>query len=144
MVMFVMVMASISLLIAMFTVYLDNLDADVTMPSWVRVVALRGLARLYCLHSTDNAIANVNDCVDEKVVRKDNAGVKPNVNVTSADASVVVRELRTITSLMKARVCEAKAQDEWKVLAKVVDRTLFWLCLLACCVYFIVFASRDD
>ena len=140
MVMFVMVMATVSLLVGMLAVYIDGQGSDVTMPGWLRVIAVRGLARLYRLPGATEAPVR---SVHASVVDPTESEAKPPHDAAS-DFNDILNELRFITNLLKNKEKDCEKQNEWKLLATAVDRTLFWVCIGGCVVYFLIFSFRAD
>ena len=139
MVMFVMVMATVSLLVGMLAVYIDGQCSDVTMPGWLRVV-VRKFAQLYRLPGANQApVRSVHASAVELTVSeaKQPQGISSEIND-------VLCELRFITNRLKSKDKDEEKQSQWKLLAVVVDRTLFWICICISSIYFLIFLLRAD
>ena len=148
MVLFVMLMSGVSLLTAMLTVYLDNQSGSSSVPRPIRFIFFHVIARLLCMR----------DVTRESIVKPevfpvgpklDNEAENGNVslieldlkaNLTNLDA--ILRELRVITSQVRAAETRDAQQEDWKMLARVIDRILFCICLIACFIYFVTFLNR--
>ena len=146
MVLFVMMMSGVSLLTAMFTVYLDNQSEGRKIPQPLRFLCFNVLGRLFCL-------SGVSGTERVKPQEKPNLGPEEKLGVVSLDTCeskmdtahqlhVIFNELRVITSFLRAQEESGAQQQEWKLLARVVDRLLFWMSLTACVVYFCTFLAR--
>lgn len=146
-----MVITTLSLLTSAFSVYFDTRADGVAVPAWVKVVFFKHLARLFCLrHSVEAVLGDEFDDVKvspvaEKRQRVDASDVvtvesledgkcttkAPTMQRRRADTTeeLLLKELRKITASLAESVKAERRHQEWQLLAKVIDRGLFWLCL---------------
>ena len=105
--MFVMVMATVSLLVGMLAVYIDGQCSDVTMPGWLRVV-VRKFAQLYRLPGANEApVRSVHASAVELTVSE----AKPPQGIAS-EINDVLCELRFITNRLKSKDKDDEKQSQ--------------------------------
>ena len=61
--------------------------------------------------------------------------------VGDSELAEVLKELKKITGHIKEKEHSESIVDEWKLFAKIVDRLLFWMCLITFAIYFIYMAA---
>ena len=131
---FVMVMSVISLLSSMMAVYLDG-RSDATRPSkWLRTVAFKVLARVFCL--TEEVPEVMEECRVEPMMEA--TALKKEVDEkkrSMTEIGEVLHELQNITSYLKEKQRAEGVVDEWKLISKIIDRILFWCCFLITIIY---------
>ena len=139
-----MCMATISLISAILTVNLDNMSDVMRIPRLVRTVAFKYLARVFCL---TKEVPGADDwaCSVAKVHPQNSNSTDVTSLTTVVDATTktplgtelheLLVELRKITSYIDEKESVARKCDEWKLLAKVIDRCLFWICLSLTVIY---------
>ena len=149
MVLFVMMLSGISLLTAMLIVYLDNQPTTREISRPIRFVFFHLLARLFCMRDDVTPTAKIacdtdsRACVEvkEKICKKESESKQ---DTEGSKNDEILAELRVITSFLRAQEESGAQQQEWKLLARVVDRLLFWMSLTACVVYFCTFLARAN
>lgn len=163
-VLFVMTMATISLLVAIITEYLVGQPEMATIPRLVRLVAFKYLARIVGLskqvpvapkQETTNpetgaathfshhkrslalqihpvTMPNAKTATDITVtdIGLDEPKTRAKIPTSGDDVTELIAELRKITAYIAQKEADDSVCSEWKFLAKVIDRCLFWLCLL--------------
>ena len=143
-VVFIMVMTVISIISAIIAVYLDGRSDASRVPRWVRVVAFQGLARFFHLQGEIPELVGVSQIDPEQIDVEDvtkagekfdtkQAAVKP-----ASELGKILENLEFLTNYVKEKQKAESIIDEWKLLSKVIDRTLFWLCLIVTVIYVIV------
>ena len=171
---FVMGMATLSLLFAIFSVFLDSKTDAARVPKWLRVLAFKCFARLLCLaaevpeearghhdighHGKWSRKPEVNNRVSPIISLEESAWASPPYNpqqkvATTENAGSVVRrrkneqneELRDILTavndikeMMKDVQLSEEIVNEWKLLARILDRLMFWISVLVVVIYFAV------
>ena len=136
-----MVMSVVSLLSSMFTVYMEG-HSDVSRPPrWIRIFCFRFLSRAFCIHNEipdvpdDNVIhpiVNQSELIYDDVKSMEEA--KPNKMATLND---VMSKLDEFLKHVHERERSDAIVNEWKLVAKTIDRLLFWICALITSIYFI-------
>lgn len=137
--------ALISLLTSMISVYISNKGAEHPVPRIIRLLFLTKLARILCVTSQDHVTApSTNQVATEPEVisiTRPNSKEKLRKEMERSENGVLT-ELQKITSYMEKKEEEEAVTEEWKLLAKVIDRLLFWLFTLAFVIFIIVYAVR--
>ena len=136
-----MVMTVISIISAIIAVYLDGRSDASRVPRWARIVAFQGLARVFHLQGEIHKLIRVSQIEPEKENRMNSrqkfytkqAAVKP-----TSEMGKSFETLEILTNYVKDKQRAESIIDEWKLLSKVIDRTLFWLCLIVTVIYVIV------
>ena len=144
-VIFIMMMTVISIISAIIAVYLDGRSDASRVPRWLRVVAFQGLARVFCLYDKIPKLVGASQIepkrMDVEDVREppdtidtEQAADKP----ATSELGKILENLKFLTNYVKDQQQAESIIDEWKLLSKVIDRTLFWLCLIVTVIYVIV------
>ena len=145
-----MVITTVSLLTSAFSVYFDNRSDGVPVPNWIRFLFFKHIARLLCLRHSVEAVMG-DDVIDARITPAPEKNHKkaPNdvITVESLDdgkcvtkppaqrrradtpEELLLAELRKLTSSLAEREDAERKHDEWRLLAKIFDRCLFWICL---------------
>ena len=127
----VMVLSAISLIGAILCIHLTFKQTPTRVPRFIRVVAFHGLAKVLLLAK----VVPDDETHTEKIDHGGKPGMEQEVDSTESDLKMgmelVVKELRFITQQMRLRDEEDARSSEWKLLAKIVDRLLFWICFIA-------------
>ena len=139
-----MALCAISSILTIIVLNLHHHDEDKKIPHRVHVVFLKWLPKILCINVSDN----------KKEIDIERA---PNKDILSQITSEKKREAETVDVFEYLKTIEREMQiiksffgkpmkvnNDWRVLALVVDRLFFWICLIACSVgSFVVLAKRD-
>ena len=146
-VVFIMMMTVISIISAIIAVYLDGRSDASRVPRWVRMVAFKGLARLFRLQDEVPQLIGASqiepedkDAEDVTTTRK-KLDTKQATKPAAPELGEILENLEFLTNYVKHKQQAESIIDEWKLLSKVIDRTLFWLCLIVTVIYVIVTAA---
>ena len=144
-VVFIMVMTVISIISAIIAVYLDGRSDASRVPRWVRIVAFQGLARVFHLQGEIPELFGVSQIEPEQMDVEDVTKVEKKLDTKQAadkpaasELGKILENLEFLTNYVKEKQKAESIIDEWKLLSKVIDRTLFWLCLIVTVIYMIV------
>ena len=126
-------MSTVSLLGAVVSIYFSTSDFPSRVPQFVRRVAFQNLAKMICMDTTASKEENRLQCQELPLCK--NVEIVHQVEETRCNETVDV--LLSIQNAMKS--IEKKLSDkekdslimlEWKLLSKVIDRILFFFCLI--------------
>ena len=130
----------VSLLSSMLTVFMEGHSDISRPPRWIRTIAFRFLAKLFCLQdeipnidddATQEATAQPELVCDDVISMKER---KQSKDVTLDD---VISKLDLFLRHIREKEKSEAIANEWKLVAKTVDRFLFWICFLITTIYFI-------
>ena len=123
------------------------------MPKWVRRFFLGTCARLFGIHGNytefdgqkstgrseigEKNVACVDDFYDDFYDQHDSGNIRSN-NITMSPTSesfdgtldVILKEVQIITKNMLGQHEKSDLQEDWRLLAKVLDRIFFWIFLI--------------
>ena len=144
-VVFIMVMTVISIISAIIAVYLDGRSDASRVPRWLRIVAFQGLARVFRLHGNIPKPVSASQIEPERMDVEDVTEPPETIDTEQAadkpatsEMGKILENLEFLTNYVKEKQKAESIIDEWKLLSKVIDRTLFWLCLIVTVIYMIV------
>ena len=81
-----------------------------------------------CLNHRDRSVTTVtSDSSDNKVMRGNKPGIENEIDST---LEAILNEVQIITSSIRHQHHHGELQEEWRFLAKVLDRLFFWIFLL--------------
>ena len=135
-------MSTISLIVTIITINISFRKSPVRIPRFIRITALRGLAKLLLgrkvapcedeLNATNNGAERMQQNLTTKELDIPNAHqkIKPKESEMNEDMSAILRELKIITRHLREKEKEDEISSEWKLLSKVIDRLLFWSLLI--------------
>ena len=145
-----MVITTLSLLTTCLSILFDTKADGVPVPHWARIFFFKYLARLFCLRQSVTAVLGeefggepkVKPCpevgknmeMDDVIILESMDDAKSTTKVLPrpgiAVEELLLKELRTITGYLAEKGEAERRSDEWRLLAKVIDRLLFWVCLV--------------
>lgn len=150
--MVIMWMSTLSVLTSMVTIYLHYKGSHSRVPYWLRVLAFKGLAKILFLTSDVKALETFFEESNNVVVplgeadfcdQKEQFKAKPDYNMkdqlkpksgynlkADSELKVIQNQLLIITDTLQEQKADGNVADEWKLLAKIVDRTFFWVALI--------------
>ena len=144
-VVFIMMMTVISIISAIIAVYLDGRSDASRVPRCLRIVAFHGLARLFRLQDELPKPIGISQIEPEKPDTEDTTTSRKRLDTKQAadkpvasELGKVLENLEFLKNYVKDKQRAESIIDEWKLLSKVIDRTLFWLCLIVTVIYVIV------
>jgi hypothetical protein len=116
---------SIIMAVAVLNIHLISFaNGDVRLPIWARKIVFGHFARIACL-IVPQETASPESCT------KSQATLEPRLeNAVECDIRAVLDELRKITRELEERNHEKRLTDEVKTAARVMDRVLFFICLI--------------
>ena len=151
-----MVITTLSLLTTCLSILFDTKSDGVPVPHWARVFFFKYLARLFCLRQSVTAVLGEEFGGDPKVqpipkgcnMASDDVMFIESLDETksvkksprrqgNAVEELLLKELRTITGYLAEKGEAERRSDEWRLLAKVIDRLLFWVCLVVTTAYMV-------
>lgn len=143
MVMTVMAMATVSVISAMLTIFIHFKGSAHRVPKWLRIVVFKGIARILCLKHEVDAIESVLDA-DNAIkpfdsVVEDAVDIKPK---PQSELGAILKHLQMITEYLNEKKADDAVTDEWKLLAKIIDRLFFWVSLIVLVIAVIVIAPK--
>ena len=138
-VIFVMSMSVVSLLSSMFTVYMEG-HTDVSRPPrWIRLFSFRVLAKAFFLQ---NEIPEVPEENDVEPVSPDMVGKVSEVkSALDGPMGEILARLEYFVRHLEDKKKSDAIVDEWKLVAKTIDRLLFWISLLITFSFFVAMAA---
>ena len=138
---FVMGLCTLSTVAAIFILYLHHHVAKRCVPPAAQKIFFRYLATVLCMRSSvpkgDHTITDDHQWADK--VRTEQPRNVPNggENVKQDQTAFhnpqmedILYYLRFMSNRMKKRDLASETQEQWKALARVMDRLFFWMCLL--------------
>ena len=145
-----MTMTTISVVSSMLTTYLHFKGSAVRAPKWLRKLSFKILAKIVFLTCEANIML---DNADEDIVKSFNNDVnkfnaaegletklKLDKEKTSTELGAILKELMMIRKCMQDQKDEEIVMNEWKLLAKILDRMFFWgSCVLLVVIIIAVF-----
>ena len=138
-----MSMSVVSLLSSMFTVYMEG-HSDVSRPPrWIRIFCFRFLARAFCIH---NEIPDVpeEDSVKpftEVKLEDMNDAKKGSGGGVKGEMGKVLARLEYFVKHLEEKKKGDAIVDEWKLVAKTIDRLLFFVCFIIIFIFFMVMVA---
>ena len=168
---FVMALATVSLLFAILSVFLDSKTDAARVPKWLRILAFKVFARLLCLsaevpnearggadighHRKCSLKPEVNNRVSpivilddqtftynsqQKVATTEKGGniVRRRMNEQNEELRDIMNAVNDIKEMMKDVRSSEEIVNEWKLLARILDRLMFWISVLVVVIYFAV------
>ena len=121
--------STISLISAIVSTNLSFMRPSVRIPHWLRVIAFRGLSTI--LFCTSEQFDKVNvEHESNEICNKVNLDQLDDTNTSSNTLkalSKIFEEVRFISLKVRNQEKEDAMLSEWKNMAKIVDRLLFWI-----------------
>ena len=125
---------SISLIGGIISIHLIHKESSKPVPKFIRLFALNGLAKFFGLEKSVPQKINqirpddTNPKTAESNEKTDNRNSSLNVDNILVN---VLEEIKGIKGKMEERDEESVIASEWKLLAKLLDRVLFYICLIS-------------
>lgn len=144
-----MAMATISVVTSMLTTYLHFKGSATRAPQFIRFIAFKVLAQIVFLSEEVKSVQEsltstkinaelVNQSQKEPEMKRNDA-IKP---ISNPELKAILDRLIMISELMKSQKSDEAVMDEWKLLAKIVDRVFFWISLIVLIVIIIVISAK--
>ena len=139
--------SSIDTVVSIIALYFHH-HLPTNVPRFLKTVLFKYLARLVCMSNEVPKVDKDDDIIEikddnlsvssvakyplkEETVGNDHSGQ----NGFSQQLEQVIQHLRAINRHIKEKEEEANAMDEWKAVARVIDRFMFWV------IFFIIIIS---
>ena len=156
---FVMGMAAVSTVTSVLCLYFHHHLPNKPVPRGAKVFFFKYLARILCMYDSVPDLTATNwvtpkpSAEDKQSLAMSRASLKledaemesgeKKTAWQSADGEITAH-LRYITGRMKVKDQEVELEDEWKALARVIDRMFFYICLVIIASVCIYMFSRQD
>ncbi len=162
----IMGLATVSVISAILVSHLQHRGATKRVPRWLRQLAFKHMAYLFCMCTSvpnddkrqGSVVPNGPDYNNMKAVQVKpkehecldgkNNGWPPEalraVESMTSDIDSIARNLRYLTDRVKGQEADDIVVEEWRALARVFDRLMFWLSLIIMFVVFTVLLSGRD
>ena len=123
---------SISLVVGILSLHLIHKEAPERVPKFIRVLAFTCLAKAFGMGKLVPKDVNKDSCTN-KIHAVENITIDKTSDQPKCDESVelLLKEIRIITQKIEENEEESVISSEWKLLAKLVDRVLFCICLVS-------------
>ncbi len=150
---------TVSVLTAILVAYLHHKDGSKRAPRWLRVFTFRILANMLCMCRSvpmkdqevhDNGAKNARNpsrATDVVTVEEIRKGIPEKVLdhvPASAELRSIMENLEYLTDKVRKQEAEEKVIDEWRALAMIFDRLMFWASLLVLVVTLTALLYRQD
>ena len=124
---------SISLVVGILSLHLIHKEAPERVPKFIRILAFTYPAKAFGMGNLVPKEVNKDANINKIHAAEDETTVKANEPPVHIDVAVesLLKELRIITRKIEEKEEESLISSEWKLLAKLVDRVLFCICLFS-------------
>jgi hypothetical protein len=150
MVISIMTLSSVSVITSIWVLYLHHKDATRVVPHCLKIFAFNGMATLLCMKTSVPRVAP-----KEKVAPKPEADLMIEEDINGRrtfpcqghslpDLSGIYDNLAYITDKMKEKEEEDIVMAEWRAVAKILDRMLFWVSSIVILLIFIALVTSQD
>jgi len=136
-----------SVLTSIWILYLHHKDGSTSVPHCVKVFAFKGLAYILCMQASVPPVRKKKVAPKPTMINVDeesNGPRSPGVMSSSPDLISILDNLTFITDKLKEQDEEAIVIAEWRAVAKILDRFLFWASTFAIILIFVILISRQD
>ncbi len=145
----IMGISTLSVVVSIIVLYLHHKEPGTRAPRWLRRSAFGGLAKALCMRES------IPEYTDDKVAPAKPEGtmepedledpVKPPISLAAqVEPDELKVYLRYLTEKMRTKDEEDAILEEWRAVARIIDRVLFWICFIVVVIVVIVLMSRED
>ena len=144
-----MSLSSVSVLTSIWVLYLHHKDATRVVPHCVKIFAFRGMATILCMRASVPQLApreKVAPKLNGDHVNEDDGrrAYLPCQGHGIPDLAGISDNLAYITDKMKEKEEEDIIMAEWKAVAKILDRFLFWISSFVIIFIFVLLITSQD
>ena len=142
----IMSLSSMSVMTSILVIYLHHNEMAKPLPKKVQNVLFNCVARVVCMRSKvpDPTSVKVAPDEEETTAKLAEFSVDEKDESSNQDIRGIANDLSFIASKMRKQSRDEEIIEQWRALAKLLDRIFFWIGVIYILVSLIIFLSNKD